>query len=309
MENIIVPSKYMETFDKLNNGRNTTRILRELSIWPDWAPDGKIAVGANDFWKLSDLLTTVEGLNGEPYKSTITLDNVVRAYTPNKLKEKNPERMSKLASEHFRVVDDKNFDAEVSRFAAWALVKEIGKGKPTIFHQEYFMTPNSHTTVIDLYKLTNQTARIDLREDVKKYQKQLNGIMNKLHAHDKHYAELNREMVKWLFGNLNSGDIRYEYRLPENKPLADFMNVHLLFAYRNALKNIIHKWDFDAPAREYGVLRGIVYNEMIAAREEMKRKFGNPEKSFDTISVDEVTKWHNKREFEFAKKYINVKVR
>lgn len=309
MENIIIPNKYMETFDKLNNGRNTTRIWRELSIWPDWAPDQQIAAGANDFWKLSELLNTVDGLNGEPYKSTITLDNAVRAYTPNKLKENNPERMSKLASGHFRVIDDKNFDAEVSRFAAWALVKEIGKSKPTIFHQEYFMTPNPNTSIIDLYRLTNQAERIGLRSDVRKYQKQLNGIMNKLRAHNQHYAELNREMVKWLFGNLNAGDIREEYRLHENKPLADFMNAHLLAAYGTALKNIVYKWDFEAPAREYSILRGIVYNEMIAAREDMKKKFGRPEVNFDRASVDEVEKWHNKREFEFAKKYINTKVR
>ena len=239
MENIIIPNKYMETFDKLNNGRNTTRIWRELSIWPDWAPDQQIAAGANDFWKLSELLNTVDGLNGEPYKSTITLDNAVRAYTPNKLKENNPERMSKLASGHFRVIDDKNFDAEVSRFAAWALVKEIGKSKPTIFHQEYFMTPNPNTSIIDLYRLTNQAERIGLRSDVRKYQKQLNGIMNKLHAHNQHYAELNREMVKWLFGNLNAGDIREEYRLHENKPLADFMNAHLLAAYGTAIRDTV----------------------------------------------------------------------
>ncbi len=312
MENILMP--YKQEYELLNAARQNTRTYSKMSLWPEWAPDEKIDVPTIEFWKLSSLFQTIDGLNAEPYKSTITLDNLVRAYTPNKMKEKNPERMSKMASQHFRVLDDKKFDAELTRFAAWALFKEIGKTKPTIFHQEYFLAPNN-TAAMEIYKNALQTARIGLRDNVRKYQKQLNGIMNKLHAQNKHYAELNREMTKWLFGNLNAADIQYEYKLPDNKPLADFMNAHLLAAYGNALENIVHKWDFEVPAREYSILRGVAYNEMIAARKDMQKKFGNPEHNFvrsvynSGVSVDEVEKWHNKREFEFARAHLNDHVR
>lgn len=308
MENIIIPSEYQNAFEILNRGRNTARTYNNLSLWPALVPNEPVAESTAEFWKLSDLFQTVEGINIKPYRSTITLDNIVREYTPAKLKSRNPERMSQMAARHFRVLGDKDFDAELTRFATWALFKEIGKSTPTTFHQEYCLAPQN-ASMVEIYKHANQSARIDLRNNVRKYQKQLNGIMGKLHAQSKHYAELNREMVKWLFGNLNAADIKQNYKLPESKPLPDFMNAYLLAAYGNALENIVHKWDFEVPAREYSILRGVVYNEMIAARRDMQKKFGNPENNFSRISVDEVEKWHGNREFKFAHAHLNDHVR
>jgi hypothetical protein len=277
-------------------------------LWPELVPHEPIDETTAEFWKLSDLFQTVGGINTAPYKSTITLDNIVREYTPAKLKSRNPERMSQMAARHFRVLSDQDFNAELTRFATWALFKEIGKSAPTVFHQEYCLAPQN-TSMVTIYKKAKQTMRIGLRNTVKKYQKQLNGIMHKLHAQNTHYAELNREMIKWLFGNLGAADIQQEYKLPAGKPLADFMNANLLATYGNALENIVHKWDFDVPAREYSILRGVVYNEMIAARKDMQKKFGNPENNFSHISVDEVEQWHKNCEFEFARAHLNDHVR
>ena len=308
MENIMVPTEYQNAFEILGRGRNTAHTYNNLSLWPELVPHEPVAESTTEFWKLSDLFQTVDGINTAPYKSTITLDNIVREYTPAKLKSRNPERMSQMAARHFRVLDDKDFNAELTRFATWALFKEIGKSAPTVFHQEYCLAPQN-AGMVTIYKKAKQTMRIDLRNAVKKYQKQLNGIMGKLHAQSKHYAELNREMIKWLFGNLGAADIQQEYKLPAGKPLADFMNANLLAAYGNALENIVHKWDFDVPAREYSILRGVVYNEMIAARKDMQTKFGNPENNFSRISVDEVEQWHKNCEFEFARAHLNDHVR
>lgn len=308
MENIMVPTEYQNAFEILGRGRNTARTYNNLSLWPELVPHEPVAESTTEFWKLSDLFQTVDGINTAPYKSTITLDNIVREYTPAKLKSRNPERMSQMAARHFRVLSDQDFNAELTRFATWALFKEIGKSAPTVFHQEYCLAPQN-AGMVTIYKKAKQTMRIDLRNAVKKYQKQLNGIMHKLHAQNTHYAELNREMIKWLFGNLGAADIQQEYKLPAGKPLADFMNTNLLATYENALENIVHKWDFDVPAREYSILRGVVYNEMIAARKDMQKKFGNPENNFSRISVDEVEQWHKNCEFEFARAHLNDHVR
>lgn len=308
MENIMVPTEYQNAFEILGRGRNTAHTYNNLSLWPELVPHEPVAESTTEFWKLSDLFQTVDGINTAPYKSTITLDNIVREYTPAKLKSRNPERMSQMAARHFRILNDQDFNAELTRFATWALFKEIGKSAPTVFHQEYCLAPQN-AGMVTIYKKAKQTMRIDLRNAVKKYQKQLNGIMHKLHAQNTHYAELNREMIKWLFGNLGAADIQQEYKLPAGKPLADFMNTNLLATYENALENIVHKWDFDVPAREYSILRGVVYNEMIAARNDMQKKFGNPENNFSRISVDEVEQWHKNCEFEFARAHLNDHVR
>ncbi len=314
MENIMVPSEYRNAFEILGRGRNTAHTYNNLSLWPELVPHEPIDETTTEFWKLSDLFQTVDGINTAPYKSTITLDNIVREYTPAKLKSRNPERMSQMAARHFRVLKDQDFNAELTRFATWALFKEIGKSAPTIFHQEYCLAPQN-AGMVAIYKNAKQTMRIDLRNTVKKYQKQLNGIMGKLHAQNTHYAELNREMIKWLFGNLGVADIQQEYKLPAGKPLADFMNANLLAAYATALKNIVDQWDFTTHTYEYGALRGMVYNAMIAARNDMQKKFGSPEKNFarneqnQAVSVDEVEQWHKNREFEFARAHLNDHVR
>lgn len=306
MQNIIVPEEYKKTFDTLNGARQTVHIYQEMSLWPEWAPGTEVAASAHDFWKLSDILVTVNGINTDPYRSTITLDNIIREYTPKKLKEKNPARMSRLAASHFHVLDGDEFDAELSRFAAWALVKEIGKQHPTTFHQEYFINPNAG--ILDIYSNTNETARIGLREVVSKYQKQLDGIMKRLRANNGiQYADMKREMYTWLFKS-SATDIKKKNHLPENKPLADFMNAYLLRAYIRALRNIIAKWD-NGTVRDYSGLRGAIYNEMVAARESLTKKFARPENSIKPNSVAQVEQWRKNREFQFARNYINVYVK
>lgn len=306
MQNIIVPEEYKKTFDILNGARQTVHVYQEMSLWPEWAPGAEIAERAHDFWKLSDILVTVNSINAEPYLSTITLDNIIREYTPKGLKEKNPARMSRLAASHFHVLDGDEFDAELSRFAAWALVKEIGKQRPTTFHQEYFINPNAG--ILDIYNNTNQTARIGLREIVSKYQKQLDGIMKRLRAqNNQQYAEMKREMYTWLF-KCSATDIRKKYHLPESKPLADFMNAYLLRAYIRALRNIIAKWD-NGSVRDYSGLRGAIYNEMVAARDSLTKKFARPENSIQPNSVAQVEQWRKERELQFAQNYINTYVR
>ena len=170
MENIMVPTEYQNAFEILGRGRNTTHTYNNLSLWPELVPHEPIDESTTEFWKLSDLFQTVDGINTAPYKNTITLDNIVREYTPAKLKSRNPERMSQMAARHFRVLNDQDFNAELTRFATWALFKEIGKSAPTIFHQEYCLTPQN-TSMVTIYKKTQETMRIDLRNAVKKYQK------------------------------------------------------------------------------------------------------------------------------------------
>lgn len=313
-ENIMIPKQYANIMDALDKSRQTAHTYYQYSIYPDLIPSKPLAEPSYDFWKMTDLFTTVPTIDSTPYESFITLYNIIHEYTPTKIKEKNPTRMSQMVAHHFRILSEEPFDAELTRFASWAMFKEIGKNKPTIFHQEYFLNANPNATIIDLYKTTNQTARIHLRDEVKKYHKQLDGIMNRLHAQSNHYANLKHDMKNWLFGT-NTEDIRANYNLPTNKPLTDFMNAYLLATYGNALKNIVHAWDNTTLPREYGTLRDIIYTEMITARKSMEKTFGHPAANFvrneykQPISVDDVIKWRNKRELDFAQKHMHDHVR
>lgn len=251
-----------------------------------------------DYWKLTDVLQTVPGIPPVTYRNKFTLRAVFDAHTPKRLFPKNPDMATKTFDNNVYVFDWKKFDAELSRYACWTLMKEIGKNVPTEFHQEYFMHPDG--TFADIWANASATARIRLRAVVADYQHQLSGIVARLTGKQ---SALMREIQALVFGNISISDIQMNYKMNENKPLADYMNAHLLHAYGNMLKNIVNRWDSLMGIRTYTQLREIARQESAA----MRRKFyGLPEQHFDMSPINKIEQWRNAREFEFAQKYMNA---
>ena len=267
--------------------------------------EGELFAGAPvaEYWNLGELLPMF-GLEGiETYKNESTLRGVFYEHTPPRIKSQKPEKMERLFSDNVHIIaDKKDFDAEMSRYACWTLVKEIDGCSPMEFYQEYFLAPNSSFETIHFN--ARATSRIALRDFEKKYQKQLSGIVYKFHGN---YSVLNREITQWFFGNLNAADIQYHYHLNESKPLADYMNDRLLDAYGRLLQSIVNKYDESDGVRTYNMLRNIAYRESVAARRNFM--FGKPENNFETSSIADVERQLKKRESEFAQQYINSKVR
>lgn len=226
---------YGPEFEKLNNSRRDTGEFCEPSFWPELIPMEKFLVSRHEYWLLSDLLDIVNITDKEKYTNDVSLCNAFYGATPKQLQPKKPAAMTELQKQHIYKLDG---NAELSRYACWTLLKEMESDTPTTFFQTYYMMPNA--TLKYLNEATNEINRIALRKDVAKYQKQMAGIMKSFKVkRGQYYADLNNLMVRWLFGNLNSGDIRNEYNIAPNKPLADYMSDKLLRTYANAMKNII----------------------------------------------------------------------
>ena len=307
--------KYGSEFEQLNNSRRNMGEFYELSLWPELVPMEKILVSRHEHWLLSDLMKIINITTQDKFNDNVTLCNAFYGATPNKLQHKTPKKISDLYNQHIYKLD--NNDVELSRYACWTLLKGATHEIPTTFFENYFILPNANLQYLN--KATIEINRIELRKSVAKYHTQMAGIMRSFKVkHGQYYADLNNLMVRWLFGNLNSGDIRNEYNIAPKKPLADYMNEKLLTTYANAMKNIIDTWDNHAPSHEYTTLYGIIYKEMTDARS--KFKFGRPEENFDfklnpnnkkknPISVYDIEKWKKFIEMQFAKKYIKEKVR
>lgn len=299
------PLPYQDTFNELSNGRKTTRNFTELAFWPD--ANETTSVTAREYWRLSSILHTVADFDTRHFLYANDINVIMRDQTPKGATQKNPS----LLSTHLNVVSHGvHVDLELSRFACWATMKKLGQNMSTTFQQEYFLNPGA--TLHEICEKTRISSRIELRAQHTIYQKQLHGILNRTmskaptHIISKHHATLNRDINAWMFGGYEQ-NFREKYNIHPKDALADYMNDRLLAAYNNALKQIIDKWDSTPGSKTYETLRGIAYNKITEARTLFE--YGRPEQNFTTNSISAVQKWLTARETEFAKKYINEKVR
>ena len=136
---------YQNVFDTLNSTKQTKSIAREYitpSLWPKKIPNQTTTANTGtDVWLLTDVLGTVKNLETKDYQSSSTIGNILREYAPANML---PNQKFELVDNHMHIikVTDESMTAEISRYAAWAIMKEIGKHNNTTFHQEYFMYPN-----------------------------------------------------------------------------------------------------------------------------------------------------------------------
>ena len=303
-DNTLFPYTY--EFGVLSETRKTAREFRELAMWPDNSEP--VMVTSNEYWALPDLLKTVRGFDTAFFNNAFKLDAIIRANTPKGLK---PGSIDTHINVRMRGV---KAEIELSRYACWTLMKEIGKSAPTVFQQEYFLNPDKNLR--EICAAVREPGRIPLREKATKLEKQLHGIANRFitkttptQMRSKYHAELNSYIARCLYGGIyaNVNDIKQSNHIPLKAALSDYMNFELLTAYCNALENIIAIWDKTAMPKTHETLRSIVYNEMTQARTLFNR--GRPEQNFSQTPISKIQKLQAARELEFAKKYINVKVK
>ncbi|MBO4700911.1 MAG: hypothetical protein J5620_04155 [Alphaproteobacteria bacterium] len=317
-ENILVPTK--QQYYDLVRAKTTIHLYDELSIWPNWAPNERHAVTSNEYWRLNELLDIIKPQDKGFFANPLTLDMAFEQNTPNG-KEFAKLDKKELAYHHMRPTNDNN-DMELSRYAAWTLIKEIGKTMPTEFVEAYFIRPNA--SLFDLYHMSEQTGRVPLREQVAKLNDTLDGIFYSLGATHQHFAKFNHEKIEWLFNNKTKKEIIKQRALfpnvqkpkagtlanPAHTQMYDYMNKRLLNAYINAAKSIIEKWDANPQNHNYFALRDMTY---YALHNIVADFWCNGETSplanLNQFGIKSVEKCLNENRLAFAKKYINEKIR
>lgn len=302
--NTLLPYKY--EFGVLSDAYKTKREFRELALWPD--DSEPVNVTSREYWVLTDVLRSVRGIDPQFFNNALKVDAIMRANTPKKL---NPGPIDA----HINVkMTGVQASIELSRYACWTLMKEIGKSVPTVFQQEYFLNPGKKLG--EICAAVREPGRIPLRERATKLEKQLHGILGKLikpgtptQFASKYHSELNSYIARNLYGNVYSNvqDIKFHNHIPPKAALCDYMNYDLLSAYCNALENIIEIYDNQPDTRKtFETLYKIIYNEITQARTLFVP--GRPEQSFSKTPVCEIQKLQTMRELEFAKRFINVKL-
>lgn len=298
--------EYQNIFDTLNSARRTKSIAREYttpSLWPKKIPaQTTIANTGTDVWLLTDVLSTVKNLEIKDYQSSSTIGNILREYAPANML---PNQKFELVDNHMHIikVTDESMTAEISRYAAWAIMKEIGKHNNTTFHQEYFIYPKQDLTAV--VARVNEISRIDAREKVKTYKKKLDGILGALINQNYQFGKFYLLLYNWLFPreyNSTNGD------LPNYSHITDYMNHKLLPLYANALENIVNQYD-KSRNKTYDKLYTISRQEMLSIRKQFADAHDSTKKNLSLASIKEVIADRNDREKEFINKYVYERVR
>lgn len=289
---------YQNVFDTLNSAKQTTRPY-QLSIWPGLSPNTKIQ--CPDHWLLNDVLSTVKNLDTETYQFQSTIGNILREYAPANML---PNEKFKLFDNHVYVIHigDEKLTAEISRYAAWAIMKEIGKHHNTTFHQEYFMYPNQELNAI--VARVNEISRIATRERVKTYKKKLDGILGTLINQNYQFGKFYTLLYTWLFPKEYNSD----NNLQNYSHITDYMNHKLLPLYANALENIVNRYN-NLRNKTYNNLYTISRNEMLSIRKHFADAHDSPKQNLSFTPVKNVITDREKREQTFINKYIHEKVR
>jgi len=289
---------YQNVFDTLNSTKQTTRPY-QLSIWPGLSPNTKIQ--CPDHWLLNDVLSTVKNLDTETYQFQSTIGNILREYAPANML---PNEKFKLFDNHIYVIHigDEKLTAEISRYAAWAIMKEIGKHHNTTFHQEYFMYPNQELNAI--IARVNEISRIAVRERVKTYKKKLDGVLGTLINQNYQFGKFYTLLYTWLFPKEYNSD----NNLQNYSHITDYMNHKLLPLYANALENIVNRYN-NSQNKTYNNLYTISRIEMLSIRKHFADAHDSPKQNLSFMPVKNVIADREKREQTFINKHIHEKLR
>ncbi|MBP5485525.1 MAG: hypothetical protein J6Y07_02350 [Alphaproteobacteria bacterium] len=307
MQNIMIPDKYKDIFETLGATHNTTQEYKILSIWPNEIPMEKLNVTCHEFWPMNEVLGTVKNLDTEIYQSSATIEQILRKYAPNTM---SPANKFKLFDNHVNIVriNEDSLTANLSRYGMWAIMKEVGNQNDTIFQTEYLLSPQPN--LMNIFARTRHISRIATREKVANSNTHINGILGSLTKQKYYFADFHSKLSGWLFANTNITKIQQYYHIPENKPLADYMNDTLITVFANALENTVTQYN-RLPQRQknYENLCKIAKKEMLAARQYFTNNDDDPALNMCNTSVADVQKDREHREQVFINKYIGAYVK
>lgn len=198
-------------------------------------------------------------------------------------------------------------DYELTRYACWCMTH---KNPNMIFARTYFISPviTPDMPLDEMKKLSYQFARTNLREQLKEYEKQIAGILNRTNGH---FSLFNHNMTRAFFYGYNAHDLKHIYRIPEkdNDPLSNYMGAGALYARICALRDAIAEFN-NSKSTNVNVFDEILHKHLTNNRVKLIHDTGiRPEQDIFQTPVSQVATQLKNTERDFIKQYSKIKLR
>lgn len=314
-----VPDK--QTFETLTQARTVQNNTTQFSLFPDTIPNTPNLTA--EYWLYSDLnkLFGPTLFPTSPNMDTHVWKNLLMPETPKSKHSKTITLQNAnynfysghVATTHhpYSLYGGQTFknaaDLQLSRYACWCLTR---KNPELIFARAYFLSPSiaPNASYDTIRQYATQFRRINLREQLKYYEKILSGIIQKL---DAGHSMLRNEMTRTFYYGYHESDLKDIYKIPtkQNDPISNYMGVASLIARISALRNTIDRFG-KSYYKNIDTLRGILYEELTNQRVKMIQNTSRaPEQDMTPTPVSRAQSKLSELEQTFIAQYANTKIR